>query len=304
MSAGDEQVVSRKVPETPDIEKTDTIGRPGRHTLTGEIRYHHGFKSDILDNERTLVVYLPPGYESRPEERYPVLYMQDGQNLFDRATAFGGVEWGLDETAQRLIIEGKIRPLIIVGVYNTGEQRIEEYTPARDGRLRMGGGADRYGRFLIEEVMPFIERRYRTLRDPDLTGLGGSSLGGLVSFYLGLSRPDVFGRLMVMSPSAWWNRTMILEFIRSLKAKSTTRIWLDIGTREGKFTPHYVRTMRDHLVKAGWRLTDDLHFLEVKNGEHNEKAWGERAGRALEFLYRMRRPGFALNIPSSEKRDF
>lgn len=260
--------------------------RSVRHTLTGETRLHTGFRSRILDNERSIIVYLPPGYSAEIEMRYPVLYMQDGQNLFDKATAFGGVEWGLDETAQRLIIEDRIEPLIIVGIYNTGEHRIEEYTPTRDTRLKKGGGADRYGQFLIEEVKPFIDERYRTLTDPDNTGLGGSSLGGLVSLYVGLKHPSVFGRLMVMSPSAWWDKAMILKFITSLKAKSSTRIWLDIGTLEGKFTPHYVRTLRDQLVRSGWRLTDDLHFLEVENGEHNEKAWGARADQALEFLYR------------------
>lgn len=257
----------------------------GRHTLTGETRLHAGFRSQILENTRNIIVYLPPGYSTEPEMHYPVLYMQDGQNLFDKATAFGGVEWGLDETAQRLIIEDRIEPLIIVGIYNTGEHRIEEYTPTRDARLKKGGDADRYGRFLVEELKPFIDERYRTLTDPDHTGLGGSSLGGLVSLYVGLKHPSIFGRLMIMSPSAWWDQAMILKFISSLKAKSSTRIWLDIGTLEGKFTPHYVRTLRDKLVRAGWRLTDDLHFLEVENGEHNEKAWGARVGQALEFLF-------------------
>ena len=130
---------------------------------------------------------------------------------------------------------------------------------------------------------------------PAATPTEWSGAEALPSLYLGLRNPSVFGRLMVMSPSAWWDRAMILKFTRSLKAKSSTRIWLDIGTREGKFTPHYVRTMRDNLVKAGWRLTDDLHFMEIRDGEHNEKAWGARAGRALEFLYGVRRPRAPLS---------
>ncbi|QQS48670.1 MAG: alpha/beta hydrolase [Acidobacteriota bacterium] len=278
------------VEELARVTRSGRLRRPLSHTLTGETRRHAGFRSRILDNERELIVYLPPGYEVDAGSSYPALYMQDGQNLFDRATAYGGVEWGLDETAQKLIIEDRIAPLIIVGINNMGEQRIEEYTPTRDSRLNKGGKADLYGRFLIEEVKPFIDERYRTLSDPDHTGLGGSSLGGLVSLYLGLKHPDVFGRLMVMSPSAWWDQAMMLKFIPELRAKSSTRIWLDIGTLEGKYTPRYVRTLRDQLVRAGWRLTDDLHFLEVENGEHNERAWGARAGQALEFLFRVRRP--------------
>lgn len=237
-----------------------------------------------------MVVYLPPNYDLEDWRRYPVLYLHDGQNLFDSATAFAGVEWGVDETAQRMIQKGTVEPIIIVGIYNTGEQRIDEYTPTIDSRQNRGGKADAYGRFIVEELKPFIDHRYRTKAGPEHTGLGGSSLGGLVTLYLGLKYPYIFSKLMVMSPSVWWDSGFILRYAQSLKAKPSTRIWLDIGSKEGKFTPGYVRQLRDILISQGWRLGTDLKFLEVRGGQHNEQAWARRVEPALKFLFQKPRP--------------
>src|SRR5687767_4496361 len=137
-----------------------------QHTLSGDVRHHKSFHSTLLRNDRDLVIYLPPGYDTNPKARYSVLYLHDGQNLFDGATAFiPGKEWQIDETAQRLIAAGKIEPLIIVGINNTGKDRIDEYTPVQDTKRRMGGKADLYGRMLVEELKPFIDANYRTIRD-------------------------------------------------------------------------------------------------------------------------------------------
>src|SRR5262245_35862895 len=123
--------------------------------VSNQIRLHHNYYSQILDNSRDVVVYLPPGYEADAERRYPVLYMQDGQNLFDDRTSFAGVSWRADETTQALILAEKIAPLIIVGIYNSGLHRINEYTPS-PGFKGQGGAAERYGNFLIQELKPFI----------------------------------------------------------------------------------------------------------------------------------------------------
>jgi len=264
---------------------TDSLSNDFGHTLTGEFRHHRNFHSQFLEPNRDVIVYLPPGYETGIARRYPVLYMQDGQNLFDAATAFGGQEWEVDETAGRLIGKGWIEPSIIAGIYNTGEHRIDEYTPTHDPRQKRGGKADLYGRFIVEEVKGFIDRRYRTMAGPEHTGLGGSSLGGLVTLYLGLRYPQVFSRLMVMSPSVWWDHGVILRAVQHLPAKPSTRIWLDVGTKEGKFTPGQVRTLRDALIAQGWRLNSDLKFLQVKGGQHNEADWGNRVEPALRFLF-------------------
>jgi len=171
--------------------------------LKEQIRLHENFGSQHLEHPRNVLVYVPPGYGDDPDQRYPVLYMHDGQNLYNPEDAFGGVVWGVDETAQRLILAGEISPLIIVGIYNAGGARVDEYTPVKAERGRMrghGGKADHYGRMIIEELKPFIDREYLTRPEREFTGLGGSSLGGLVSLYLGVKRPDVFSRLAVISP--------------------------------------------------------------------------------------------------------
>src|SRR5205085_5260077 len=164
-------------------------------TLTGNIQRHRAFPSIILRNRRDVLVYLPPGYRRFSTRRYPVLYLHDGQNVFDAATAFGGVEWGVDETAQQLIRKKLIEPLIIVAVAKTGEDRIHEFapTPARidpPKRKRSKGLLRSYGRFLIEELKPFNDPRYRTKRGAEFTALGGSSLGGLATVVLGLWYPN------------------------------------------------------------------------------------------------------------------
>src|SRR5262249_44323272 len=154
------------------------------------------FHSKILNNDRRLIVWLPPGYNTR-QQRYPVLYMHDGQNLFDDATSFLG-EWHADETATMLIEQKRIEPIIIVGVENTGTSRLDEYTPTegedRTGATtrRAGGRGELYAQFLIQEVKPFIDANYRTLPDREHTAVAGSSLGGLISLYLGYQHGDVF----------------------------------------------------------------------------------------------------------------
>lgn len=259
------------------------------HTLTGEFRLHRNFHSNVLGNNRDVMVYLPPTYEVE-SQRFPVLYLNDGQNLFDVATSFNGVEWGVDETAQRLILNGKIEPVVIVGIYNSGGGRMNEYTPTVDPRQKHGGKADLYGRFLIEELKPFIDRNYRTLVGPEFTGLGGSSLGALATLYLGLKYPGVFSKLMVMSPSVWWDHWMILKYVQQLRAKPSTRIWLDIGSKEGKLTPGFVRQLRDLLVAQGWRLEADLKFMHIRGGQHTETDWAKRVEPALRFLFPKQRP--------------
>ena len=262
------------------------------HSLTGDIRLHHSFHSRVLNNDRDVIVYLPPGYDANRKAPYSVLYLHDGQNLFDGATSFiPGQEWRVDETAQSLITAGKIEPLIIVGVYNTGAQRINEYTPAEDPKYKAGGKADLYGRMLVEELKPFIDATYRTRPDAEHTGLGGSSLGGLVSLYLGLKYPNVFSRLAVVSPSVWWANKQIVHYTAALTKKPRLRIWLDIGAREGRDakeaqeTLDGARLLRDTLIKEGWINGKDLKYFEAADAEHNERAWAARTASILEFLF-------------------
>ena len=253
------------------------------HTLTGEFRMHARFRSRFLAHERTILVYLPPGYKSRTAQRYPVLYLQDGQNVFDKATSLGE-EWHVDETAQALIESGQIEPLIVVGIYNTGEHRVDEYAPTKVAD-RGGGNADQYGRMLVEELKPLIDRKYKTLPSAASTGLGGSSLGGLLTVHLALKYPTVFNRLAVLSPSVWWDNRVIVREVESLPAKLPLRIWLDAGTGEGEQVVADARALRDALLAKGWVAEHDLRYVEVEGAQHNEQSWAARVGEVLKYLY-------------------
>lgn len=251
----------------------------------GQLRKHKQFRSRYLRNQRDLIVYTPPGYYEQPWRHFSVLYLHDGQNLFDGATSFiPGMDWHVGQTADHFIGIGSVEPLIIVGIYNTGKQRIREYTPTRAPKLG-GGRADRYAKFLIEEVKPFVDREYRTLSAAAHTGLGGSSLGGLVSLYLGLKMPQIFGKIAALSPSVWWNQRVMHRFLASAQVHARPRIWLDIGTCEGSRIVQDVEQFRDVLLEKGWQFGLDLHYERIEGGEHNEAAWAKRVGPFLQFLY-------------------
>ena len=261
-----------------------------KHTLTGNIRRHRAFPSRILGNRRDILVYLPRGYGRLSRRRYPVLYLHDGQNVFDAATSFSGVEWGVDETAERLIKENLIEPLIVVAVANTGEQRIHEYSPTRGvidtkakRKTRSQGLARKYARFLMDELKPYIDRKYRTNPDAEFTGLGGSSLGGLVTLAIGILYPQVFSRLIVMSPSIWWDDFAIYRLVDSIEQKPPLKIWLDTGTAEPGW--EQARELLNRLLEKSWKLQKDLQYMEAQGGNHSEAAWAARVEPALRFLF-------------------
>jgi len=246
---------------------------------------HERFPSRFLRNQRDLIVYLPPGYDGQPARRFAVLYLHDGQNLFDGATSFiPGMDWHVGQTADQCIMEGRVEPLIIVGIYNAGKQRLREYTPTRAPRLG-GGRANRYATFLLEEVQPMVKSRYRVLGGAENTGIGGSSLGGLVSLYIGLRESRIFGKIAALSPSVWWNGRVLLRFAQAAPVYPLPRIWLDTGTREGARTVDDVERFRDVLLRKGWRLEHDLHYERIEGAEHNEAAWARRVGPFLQFLF-------------------
>lgn len=260
------------------------------HTLTGNIHQHSHFESRILGTRRNILVYLPRGYRRQRRLRYPVLYLHDGQNVFDAATSFAGVEWGVDETAQRLIRKQLIEPIIVVAIDNAGDNRIHEYAPTRGvfqesgkRKKRSRGLGQKYGRFLIDELKPYIDKTYRTKPEAEFTGLAGSSLGGLITLALGLWFPDVFSRLGVMSAAIWWDDQAIVKMVEQLGNKLPLKIWLDTGTHEEGW--ERARTLRDALVEKGWKLYDDLQYLEAEGADHSEGAWAGRVDPMLRFLY-------------------
>lgn len=255
------------------------------------IQYHHDFASEYLPVRRSIIVYLPAEYELHPSRRFPVLYMNDGQNLFDTSTAFGGVAWGCDNSAEQLARNGDAESVIIVGVGNTVD-RMQEYAPRRRSKREPFSHARNYGRFLVEELKPMIDATYRTLREPEHTGIGGSSLGGLISLHLCKWHANVFGLCAAMSPSLWWDREY---FVRAAHTKPDwlrrCRIWLDMGGQEG-----YTEAGRLGNVRRARRLAQILKELGLEDGRnfryceeadshHNEADWGRRFPEAVKFLF-------------------
>ncbi len=260
------------------------------HSSDGALRHHAQFHSRFLALDRDVFVWTPPGYEAS-DACCPVLYLHDGQNLFDPDTAFQpGEHWRVGETAGALIAAGRIEPLIIVGIYNTGTERLQEYTPSSDARLG-GGLADNYGLMITRELKPFIDATYRTRPDRSNTGIGGSSLGALVSLHLALSHSDVFGKVAAMSPSVWWDRRAILRTVRHARVKPALRLWVDMGTAEGRRGLDDARLLKAALVGAGWVPGADLHYAEYEGGTHSESAWAARVGPMLEWLFPAEVPG-------------
>jgi predicted alpha/beta superfamily hydrolase len=266
----------------------ERIFRPDRRRRIrpGSLERIDAFKSTYLATPRNILIYLPPNYDARSERAYPVLYLQDGQNLFDPATSFiPGQHWRLREAADALVSAHRIEPPILVGIENAGVHRINEYTPTRDEKRAAGGEAASYGKMLVEELIPLIHERYRAATTPELTGIGGSSLGGLVSLYVGLCHPDVFGHIAAMSPSAWWDSHAIMASIDAYEHVTRPRIWLDIGGREGEEAVRDARHLRDRLIAKGWHAPETLRYVEERHAEHSELAWAKRAPKMLEWMF-------------------
>jgi predicted alpha/beta superfamily hydrolase len=267
-------------------EATDALAAEGAN-ITGAVWVHPDVPSAFLAQARDVWVYLPPGYDPDGDSCYPVLYMHDGENLFSPGAAFGGQEWGLDETAEWLIGSGRLPPLIIVGVANT-DDRLEEYTWVKD-EDGDGGRGRQYARFLVEELKPFIDTVYRTLPQPRFTGVLGSSLGGLHALYLGRYRSRVFGRIGAMSPSLWWADRRALADLAAMPPR--LRIWLDMGSAEGEDDEESADVVQDArdlaaiLCARGYTPGEDLYFLEDEGAGHDEAAWGDRVSLTLRFLF-------------------
>lgn len=261
-------------PTVPDWERY----RPA-HPTSVPLWVRRRVLSPELRNFRDLVVALPPSYDTG-NRRYPVVYMQDGQNLFDPATAYAG-DWHLTSTLATLASHGT--EAIVVGIANTGTHRLYEYSPfPHPGRG--GGGGDRYLRFVIDTVKPAIDLAFRTNPAREGTSIAGSSMGGLISLY-GVHRfPEVFGAAGVLSPSVWFGRQALLACLQGAPTRLARRIYLDIGLHEPGSAVEDVRQVRDLLLARGMTEGRDLEYVEDTTGAHDEATWGRRVSRALPFL--------------------
>ena len=266
------------------------------HTVIGWLEIVP-FQSKIFHNTRMLRVLVPANYFSphNAHRSYPVLYLQDGQNLFDEATSSKG-EWHVDETVEHLVGSFKIPPMFVIGIDNAGDTRSSEYLPYPDPLNDKDGVADEksfqgkeYARFLTTEVMPFIEKRYRISRGAMNTGIGGASYGGVITLYTALQYPNVFGHVLVESPELWIGKNQLIKDAQTAK-QLPYKMYIGIGTAEaGEPTRStdivkQVRDLEAILVKKGMGASR-LRIAIEERGQHNEAAWSRRLPDALLFLY-------------------
>jgi len=257
----------------------DGAGTELQGNVVGNIRRLEGVESPQLGNQRDVLVYLPPSYASSGRH-YPVLYMQDGQNLFDERLAFAG-EWGVDDTMDALSRAGL--ESIVVGIPNAGTARLDEYSPFRDHRHGSRGDGDAYLEFVTRTVKPLIDARFRTIPDREHTGIAGSSMGGLLSLYAFFRRPETFGFAGAFSPSLWFAARRIFPYVAGAPLVPG-RLYLDIGTAEGRTAVVNARRMLDLLLRKGYRIGRNLLYVEECGARHSEAAWASRLPRALRFL--------------------
>jgi predicted alpha/beta superfamily hydrolase len=234
-----------------------------------------------LDRFRRIWIYLPPDYE-QSSTYYPVMYMHDGQNLFDDLTSFAG-EWGVDETLNAMAKKG-FPGIIVVGIDNGSEERLNEYSPWQrpDGN---GGAGDKYAAFLVETLKPKIDQHFRTLPEREFTGIGGSSMGGLISLYATLKYPGVFSRCLVFSP-AFWFADESYEFAKEMKFDQDFRFHFLAGGKEygERSVPEKTQQMIDILITNGL-AEHQYRYVVDPEGKHNEAFWQANFAEAMKFLF-------------------
>lgn len=232
-----------------------------------------------LNRKRTIRMYFPPDYSSG--KRFPVIYMHDGQNLFDAATSFSG-EWQVDEILDSLYKYNGFS-CIVVGIYNGEKNRVNEYSPWRNDSLQAGGDGDKYASFIVKNLKPFIDSHYRTLSDRENTVIMGSSMGGLISLYMAIEYPEVFGKAGIFSPSLWFS-PKIFDLIRNYKLKKLQKFYLISGAKEGKETV-YNTLKADSLLRTIGFDESYIRCKISKDGQHNENSWSQEFGDAVRYLF-------------------
>ncbi|UCE20458.1 MAG: histidine kinase [Gemmatimonadota bacterium] len=245
--------------------------------ITGTVVYHQDVKGHGLQ-ARDIIVWLPPGYEKNETKRYPVFYMHDGQNLCDPRTSFIRCDWQIDEVADSLIRKGEIEPIIVVGMYNTSD-RTPEYSPGPKG--------DAYMKFVVNVVKPLIDKTYRTLPDREHTAVGGSSMGGIVSFMLLWEYNDIFSKAACMSPAFKFDNVDYVTTVEKYKGpKKDMLVYIDNGGLglEARLQPG-IDDMIKMLEKKGYKENRDFYWFVDKTAEHNEAAWAKRIWKPLTLFF-------------------
>jgi predicted alpha/beta superfamily hydrolase len=235
-----------------------------------------------LKKTRKISVLLPYNYEKNPQKRYPVLYLQDGQNLFDPQSPYGN--WAIDQKLAVLAEKG-IGDVIIVAIDHAGNERVNEFLPIKNTKVAAASDGKKYVRFIADTLKTFVDAEYRTIPDRLHTGIGGSSMGGLISIYAGLMYPSVFGRLMIFSPSLWVTQNAPFENI-TFKTPLPTKIYAYAGGREGISMIPNVKRFRDNLKNQGLKDSDVNFKLVIDpQGSHSEMRWGQEFPKAVEWMF-------------------
>lgn len=242
--------------------------------ITGTVQYHRVFYSPELDNYRDIVVWIPPSYQDTIQRCYPVLYLHDGQNVFDPSTSFAGDDWQLDETVTQLIEEGKLKEIIMIGIYNT-DDRTAEYSPKQKGK--------EYSKFLIETLKPFIDSNYNTLTDPKNTAVMGSSSGGLISYHLAWEYPEVFSMAGCLSPAFLVDKSEIVKRVKSTDNGKSIKLVILNGTigLETELQP----AITDIINVLEEKQFNKLIYKIFDGAEHNESAWAKQVEIPLLFFF-------------------
>lgn len=261
------------------IKKRKTKSSEGIDEIVGNVEYHKDVFSPTLNNKRDIIVWLPSGYNSskKPDKRYPVLYMQDGQNILDPKIAYTGKDWRVDETVTKLIKQKKIKEIIVVGIYNSPD-RLDEYSWSEKGQ--------NYLKFIVTELKPFIDSAYKTLSDKDNTAIIGSSMVGLISFYAAWHYPEVFSMAGCMSSSFYYNNNRSIKQVEEYNGpKKHVKFYIDHG-EDGAIRG---QRMFVALSEKGYVIGQDIDYYYAPGAEHNEKEWAARLERPLLFFFKSNR---------------
>lgn len=247
--------------------------RTDSEAIVGVVNFYQGSYSHNLESKRDFFVWLPHNYSKETHKKYPVLYMHDGQNLIDPKTSYTGKDWRVDETVTRLVKEHKIAEIIVVGINHT-DDRLEEYSDSEKGK--------KYLKFLVEELKPFVDSKYRTLNDKHNTAIIGSSMGGLISFIAAWKYPEIFSMAGCLSSSFYYNDEKIFETIEKYNgAKKQIKFYIDHG-EDGLLRG---QKMFCKLTQLGYVIGTDLDYYYARGAEHNESEWAKRIERPLIFFF-------------------
>ena len=260
-----------------------TSPKEKQHTTTSNVKIlSENFKIPQLKTTRKIWIYLPENYNNSTK-KYPVIYMHDGQNLFDNATSFSG-EWGVDETMNDLA-KNQNTEAIIIGIDNGGDARLDEYSPWQNNKYKKGGKGDLYLDFIVKTLKPYIDKNYRTLSQSQNTAVIGSSMGGLISFYAGIKYPKTFGKVGIFSPAFWFASKDLNFYLNQNKNHlQNSKFYFVAGQHEDETLPQEIEKIHQNLLRKNVK-DNNIKIKIDEDGKHTESYWQREFPLAIEWLF-------------------